>query len=143
MSWAETIFLKKFIEGNKKFVGGTSPILKSIFSEEVKITKGNVYEPTITIKTKLNGTLTLVYDVNTQNTNGFDAYIIVNKDGEEIARKDVPQYATNGYVQDFLSFNVEKNSIYSFYIRNRENSTAFFLSNVFVAGQVVDSNYYD
>lgn len=137
MSWAQILYLKKHIDGKKVFVGGISPVLKTITTS---VTVNNNQDLPIKFTSKLNGTLSVVFQV-ANGTNSTQARIhVLNNLGNVVASATIGESSID--VQRVLNFNVIKDTTYTIRVGSSNSNYSVTFNNIYIGGQVTDSNYY-
>ena len=123
MSWGEVLFLKKFIQGEKRLVANNSSIIK----DGAEITP------------KLNGTLCFVIEIYKAATGSIKGipYTIYENDSEY--KQGSYDVEGSGTTYKYIYFDVVKGNTYS--ISSKPGSATVI--NISVGGQVTDYNYIE
>ena len=134
MSWGETLFLRKIIQGEKIFVASDSPVASA--------SSGNWF------KSKLNGTVRLMFDIQGGSSNVGGAYVDIIDEKKEIITTSSILTASNQTntwrEQITLDFPVYKNKKYSVNVRQLPGYLGHVhVINAFFCTQIIDANYFD
>ena len=130
MSWGETIFLKKVIDGKKSFRASKNPLV--IFSDtRTRHINGNTIG---TFKAKTKGQINLVVVVPSYN--GFNGRINIRKNGIETNHLNILNIPEESVIE--LSLNAEKGDIYQF-----EVGTTFEANMIYIGADIVDGSLFD
>ena len=123
MSWGETLFLKKFIEGKKRLVANNCSIIK----DGAEITP------------KLNGTLCFVLEITKTTTGTTQGVPYTIKENGIVYKQGNYNLEGSGTIYKYIYFDVTKGNTYTI-SSNPSNAT---IRNIAVGGQVTDYNYID
>ena len=130
MSWGETIFLKKLIDGKKAFRASKNPLV--IFSDTNTI---HVNGDTIgTFKAKTKGQINLLVVVPAFT--GYVGRINIKKNGIETNYIDIKNLTEETVIE--LSLNSEKEDIYQF-----EVGSTFRANKIYIGADIVDGSLFD
>lgn len=130
MSWGETLFLKKVIDGRKRFVSGTSPIAPAFVS--------NKY---YSFNAKLSGLLTVTGEITNNGSNSRSYNIQIQLiDGTIVINKTQTVYRDETY-EFKIDFPVVKGNVYK--IKLETSSSSITVGDFYFCGQVTDYNYFE
>lgn len=130
MSWGETLFLKKVIDGAKRFVGSDVVIVA-----DFKNSRQSTFKP------KISGAIQIKIDVNIQNTSGIDILTVrlYNSSGEYVEKKQSVS-ADRGKTY-YIPFDIVAKEEYS--VNVSKSGSYHTLGAISLCGSVVDYNYFE
>lgn len=123
MSWGETLFLKKFIQGEKRLVANNSSIIK----DGAEITP------------KLNGTLCFVLEITKTSTGTIQGIPYTIYENNIKYKQGSYNIEGSGTIYKYIYFDVVKGNTYGIY----SNPSGATIRNIAVGGQVTDYNYIE
>lgn len=140
MSWAETLYLRKIIKGEKIFVGAETPVLAILWDETIDFNYRNDFLTEKAFCPKLDGTIMAKVNLVRKNDDASYGITIYEKnDGSEEMKAIGSASAVDGI--QFIPFPVKKGSKY--YVGISTGSTIYCtLYSIEITGLVLDSNYF-
>lgn len=131
MSWGETLFLKKIIQGQRQLAANDT-VISVLFNTSAPVSgqefnKSFIPKTEGTIRIKANG-----YSVSQSNA----AYVFIYENGTEIAK--LVLYSSEEKRNVYIDIPIKKNSVYTF----GQNSSARVYS-LSVGAQIVDGSLFN